>query len=227
MLQLDMNAYSRDPNSQTIYLPTNDTDAGLRRSLKDLLNTYLGGDFAEGVLTGGTSDHRAWTDQGFAAVFPFENPTDYNRNIHTVNDTTANTNNLALSERFAKLVLAFLAHHAGLTALAENGSQGNQSQDLGQDIKLASSMDDAEATTIAAASTTAVTALHICPVSDFASPGCLESAVTMSPVENRGGRQFFALAFPFELTSGMYVRFTGYDANDKAIQQRTVQLLKP
>lgn len=115
MLQNDMNMY-REGTRDVIWLITNDTDSRLTSQLAKLGAQYQSAsvDIRQGRLTAGSSDHRAWTRQGFAAAFPTENPSAYNRAIHTSRDTIANSGKFTQSAEFSKLSLSFLAHFAGL-----------------------------------------------------------------------------------------------------------------
>src|SRR5690606_2323900 len=122
MLQIDMNSFSQEGGDKTIHIVANSTHRNLRRSLKNLMHGYLDGDFKDGSLSGGTSDHEAWMSYGYPAVFPFENPQGYNSALHSEDDTSTTANNYPLSERFAKLGLAFISHYAGLTAGAAQTS---------------------------------------------------------------------------------------------------------
>ncbi|MBC7660602.1 MAG: M28 family peptidase [Chitinophagaceae bacterium] len=113
MLQNDMNMY-RENAKDTIWLITNDTDPALTSDVSTLVSRYQSVELHSGRLDAGTSDHRAWTRQGFATVFPTENPTKYNHNLHTPRDTIANSGVFTQSAEFSKLSLAFVAHFAGL-----------------------------------------------------------------------------------------------------------------
>ncbi|RYZ57210.1 MAG: M28 family peptidase, partial [Proteobacteria bacterium] len=114
-LQNDMNMY-RSNDQDTVWLITNDTDSTLTKDVIGLAKTYQSSTVAvnSGYLAAGSSDHRAWTRQGFAAVFPTENPNAYNHAIHTTRDTIANSGVFTQSREFSKLSLSFLAHFAGL-----------------------------------------------------------------------------------------------------------------
>jgi leucyl aminopeptidase len=225
MMQLDMDAYSIDPSSLTIYLPDNDTDPTLRRSIKDLLNTYLDGDYAEGTIQGGTSDHESWTLQGYPTVFPFEHPTRYNRNIHTTSDTLEAANNLALSERFAKLALAYLSHHAGLSSIASSAAAIPAGSLLGSDIALAA--NKASTTSgfhLFAAAPEAVSSVEVCTVNGYDDTACALPAVALKLEQTNGARSFFSADFPFDYRDGIFLRFNGYNKTDQLSQQRTVQV---
>ena len=111
MLQNDMNLYSSGQNK--IYLISNDTHSGFNNGLNSLARNYSGLPVGSASLSGGTSDHRSWTSQGYAAAFPFENPSNYNNYIHTANDTISNSGNFEQSAGFAKLGLSFVLHYGG------------------------------------------------------------------------------------------------------------------
>ncbi len=138
MLQLDMASYAPEAGNDTIHLFHDDTTTGLRRSAKDLLTTYLGGNFTDrAVKVAGTSDHRSWYRAGYPTVFPFEDTLNYNRNMHTSSDTVANANSPALATRMAKLVIAFLSHHAGITGADSEYETKMASALRDPDIKIA------------------------------------------------------------------------------------------
>lgn len=124
MMQLDMASFSSSGDT-VIHLFRDDTATILRRSVKDLLTNYLGGNFTdEGISVAGTSDHRSWYKFGYPTVFPFEDTRSYNPKMHTDEDTVANANAPGLAKRMAQLVISFLAHHAGLEkSAAEYGSK--------------------------------------------------------------------------------------------------------
>jgi leucyl aminopeptidase len=112
MVQHDMNLYSADGQAK-IFLVSNNTNAALNRSLATLVDTYIGIPWEMKPLTGGNSDHYSWTRNGFAAAFPFEDPSNYNDHIHTEDDTIANSGHFSQAAAFAKLGLAYLSHFAG------------------------------------------------------------------------------------------------------------------
>lgn len=138
MLQLDMASYAPESGNETIHLFPDDTTTGLRRSVKDLLTAYLGGNFTDrGGKIAGTSDHRSWYRAGYPAVFPFEDTLNYNRKMHTSEDTVANANSPALAARMTKLVMAFIAHHAGITGAESDYEEKLAAASMESDIKLA------------------------------------------------------------------------------------------
>lgn len=245
MLQIDMNAWSSDGVSTTIHLVATDTNSLLRRSVKDLLTTYLGGDFTEQDLVGGTSDHKAWHNQGYPVVFPFENPSQYNSAIHSSNDTSTVASNGALSTRFAKLVLAFAAHHGGLLAAKESyekaiASLNPPSKDLA--VAIVRTTEFVEVATPTAnggtylvgfgAPQTAAT-VEYCLVNDIATPACTgelfsaESA-TPSPAAVGAGRAMFLdqaiLTGGIELIDGALIKVAAYDQQNLKLAERIVRI---
>ncbi len=113
MVQNDMNLYKAG-GPDTIWLVTNDTDPGLTKDAETLIKTYQDVAFNKNRLTAGTSDHRSWNRQGYAVIFPTENPTQYNRKIHTSDDVVASSGSFTQAAEFVKLSLSFAAHFAGL-----------------------------------------------------------------------------------------------------------------
>lgn len=228
MLQLDMVAWSTDPKDLTIHLLTNDTNANLRRSLKELLKTYLNGGYEEGTLSAGTSDHRSWTNNGFNAVFPFEHPIHHNSYIHSALDTLSTINNIPLATRFAQLVLAFLGHHAGLTAAStqyEDGSKQDQPAQ-GADIKIAILAGANASWDIAAATPSDVAKVETCLVASAAAADCGDTLSVLKLAGTRNQRNFFIndANQSLAIIDGGYRRFVAYDAHDRAAYARTVKL---
>ncbi len=112
-LQMDMTAFAGSPKN--IYLITDYVSADLTDFLKDLIGEYNGPGphqitYGETACGYACSDHVAWTGIGVPASFPFEAAfSDYNRNIHSSNDTIANLDaSGAHQARFAKLGVEFM-----------------------------------------------------------------------------------------------------------------------
>lgn len=227
MLQLDMDSYSGKEGDSTIYLVENDTSPTLRRSLKDLLNTYLGGQFAELSLAAGTSDHRSWTRNGFSAVFPFEHPQNYNHALHTEKDTSATINNMDLSERFAKLGLAFAAHYAGLESAKTTYTEGfaKLKSELNHDLKVAVVKGSIEGTyTFGVATTSDVKSIEVCTVITAGSMDCNHERLKAPSDSNNGDRYFYNSASALVLAGGEHLALFGYDSDDKLVALRTVKV---
>ena len=229
MLQLDMNSWASNPSSQTIYLVTNSTSALLRRSLKTLINSYLGGDVVEGTLRAGTSDHASWQAAGFHSVFPFENPVDYNEALHTPRDTSATINDLKLASRFVQTGLAFLGHHAGLI-----NAEGAYQDDLAKfraatpkDIYLAIKPGETgNSYGLSVAAGSLIKSVEICEVSEAGGIACKRELLIGTATTQKGSRQFFNLGDDLQIRSGIHIAVFGYDSNDKLIAQRSVRLQK-
>jgi leucyl aminopeptidase len=115
MMQNDMNMF-KGAKEDMVWLVTNDSDPQLTSAMEGLLSSYQTVKVDKNRLTAGTSDHRSWNRQGIPVVFPTENPTNYNRKIHTPDDVIANSGAFTQSAEFVKLSLSFLAHYAGLVA---------------------------------------------------------------------------------------------------------------
>ena len=229
MLQLDMNSWASNPSSQTIYLVTNSTSALLRRSLKTLITTYLGGNVVEGTLRAGTSDHASWQAAGFHAVFPFENPIDYNEALHTARDTSATINDLKLASRFVQTGLAFLGHHAGL-----KNAEVTYQEDLAKfrtatpkDLFLAiKTGETGNNYGLSVAVGSLVKSVEICEVSEAGGIACKRELLMGKAMTQKGSRQFFNLGDDLQIRSGIHISVFGYDSNDKLIAQRSVRLQK-
>lgn len=113
MVQHDMVLYRKD-SEDMIWFVTNSTNKDLNKGLQQLADSYAGVKWDQASLLGGTSDHASWNRQGFAAAFPFEKPSAYNKKIHTENDTIENSGAFSQAAAFARLGVAFADHYAGL-----------------------------------------------------------------------------------------------------------------
>lgn len=108
VLQLDMTAYQGDATDLWLY--TDYTNTAQNQFVAALAAAYLP-NLSVGFDRCGyaCSDHASWTGRGFAASFPFEASfANYNKTIHTPNDTTAAFGTQASHAlKFAQLALAF------------------------------------------------------------------------------------------------------------------------
>lgn len=108
VMQLDMTNYQG--GSSDIYIYTDYTDSQQNTFLANLVTTYLPTlKIGYDKCGYGCSDHASWNAQGYVASLPFEAPfASYNPNIHTANDTYANSGNQAAHAlKFARLAAAY------------------------------------------------------------------------------------------------------------------------
>ena len=232
MFQIDMNSYSETAGSNTIYLITKDTTYSLIRSLKDLLTNYLGGDFEEMDLEGGTSDHKSWKNNGYPAVFPFENPTSYNKALHSAQDTSTTANNSGLSARFAKLAVAFASHQAGLQSAAAGYAASLQAPALSSDISLAivNPADQAESDyfQIGIGAAPEAKTVEYCFIAETTGP-CLGELFVAEPANGgpgSAGRALFLDLTMVKITNKNLIKLSAYDAQNKKIAERSARLIK-
>ena len=115
MVQLDMNLYKRSGRDQ-IFFVKNGTNARLNDLLNDLAKRYAGVETGSKDLWPASSDHSSWERKGFAASFPFEDPVDFNPELHTDDDVVTETSRFSQASAFARLALAYLAHLGGWPA---------------------------------------------------------------------------------------------------------------
>ncbi len=234
MLQMDMNSYSQDPNNFKIFLVTNDTSPNLRHSLKNYIVNYDIGSVEEKNLPKGSSDHKSWTLQSYHAVFPFEDPTAYNSNLHTENDDVAHLNNTELSEQFAKLGLTFLAHYAGLEEIKSNYDEKDFpiATNIDDDFKIAlvkSTFNSAKYDFIVANKNNAVAQINICEVASPAANFCHGTLINLTKQVKESSLSFFLNESDSPstiLNSSPYFRLFGYDSTGKEIALRNIQTLK-
>ena len=226
MLQLDMDSWAAKSSSQTIYLVENDSSFTLRRYAKALLNNYLGGDYIVRALKAGTSDHRSWRNAGYATLFPFEDPTDYNESLHTPQDTSSTINNKALTGRFVQLCLAYLIHEAGLI-----GVEADYSANLAalrasseSDLKLAIvASDTPESFHVSIAAATKISTVELCLTTNAKDLSCSREMVGATYADAALGRAFFAVDHAMPISAGSHMVVYGYDSADKLVALRTLK----
>lgn len=114
MVQHDMTLYKAPGTPDKIWFVTTNTDDQLNSQLATLVDTYVGLPWAKKALYAGSSDHASWRRAGYAAAFPFENPSNHNPHIHTARDTTSSANAFDQAAGFAKLGLAYVLHFGGV-----------------------------------------------------------------------------------------------------------------
>jgi leucyl aminopeptidase len=114
MVQHDMNLYKAPGAPDKIWFVTNNTMDQFNSALGSLVDQYVGVQWGKKSLSGGDSDHTSWRRQGFVTSFPFEDPSGYNRQIHTSRDSLETASAMTQAAAFAKLGLAYLAHYAGI-----------------------------------------------------------------------------------------------------------------
>jgi hypothetical protein len=227
MLQVDMNSWSTDPGSQKIHLVDQFTSATLNRSLKDLLNTYLGGDFAVKSLAGGTSDHKSWHLNGYAAVFPFEDPAAYNKALHSTNDTSTTINNIAMSARFAKMIVAFLAHYAGLNQASGPDGYASFKSSAVKDLFLAVTPGTGEGFyNIAVSAPAGVESVEVCFTGSAGSAGCIKEKTFTTRSTDLNDRRIFTVDGETAISEDNRIAVFGYDTADKITALRTARLNK-
>ena len=110
VLQLDMTNYRGSAWDLTIV--TDNTNAAQNAFLGNLIDTYTGYTRTNITCGYGCSDHASWTAQGYPASIPFEaQMNNDNPNIHTANDTLANSTdgNATNALKFARIGAAYLA----------------------------------------------------------------------------------------------------------------------
>ena len=108
VMQLDMTNYKG--SAKDIYLYTDYTNSAQNTFVANLIATYLPSLTVGNDVCGyACSDHASWTAQGYPASMPFEALiTQDNPNIHTANDTYANSGSQALGAlKFARMAMAY------------------------------------------------------------------------------------------------------------------------
>ncbi len=109
VMQLDMTNFTTRPKE--IVLMTDYTDARQNSFIKNLIKTYLPKNVVKEDRCGyACSDHASWSRRGYPASIPFESRMrEYNKKIHSAEDTIAASQNSAIhSVNYAKILLAYL-----------------------------------------------------------------------------------------------------------------------
>jgi hypothetical protein len=226
MLQLDMNSYAEPEYAGKIFLVTTHTSPILRRQLADLSARYGLGIPEEMALTAGTSDHKAWTNQGFHSVFPFEHPTAYNKRIHTSSDSSTHIDS-SLSEKFSRLALTWIAHEAGLQTTSTTSEHNLEVQTLkesGQSTKVAIVSGQSTGWRMIAATKNNVTSVVSCLLSTPDDHSCISNIRKYDAAGSRGAKLFYVDSSDTTLSSGEIHRIVSYDSSGVAVGMRTVQL---
>lgn len=114
MLNTDMNAYRAPGDTRDVDFATNSTSAALTAFCDAVGALYVPSwSSKQGVLSAGSSDHAAYTAEGFPAVFYFEDLTQFYSSIHTSADSyPQSTTDFLLSRMVAQGVLAVAAELA-------------------------------------------------------------------------------------------------------------------
>ena len=227
MMQLDMTAWSQDPQERTLWLVENDTHPALRETAARLVRLYTGAKAAFGRLSAGTSDHRSWYVQGYPTVFPFENPDGFNTRLHTADDTLNHINNLTLAAEFTRLSIAWIAHYAGLRGPDDYADRLQDALDgVSGDISVAliPDPDGSDDTIWAAAGGHQLAEVQICPVLRATDAGCRDHLYRLTPAGVRGGRRFFLNTTAITATAGQGWRLEAFDAQHRLIARRHIRL---
>jgi leucyl aminopeptidase len=112
VMQLDMTGFKG--SQQDILLMSDYSNAKQNEFLGTLIDKYVKVAWGYSKCGYGCSDHASWTANGYPASIPFESKMEeYNRKIHTANDTLVTLNNSAShSTKFAKVGLAYMVEMA-------------------------------------------------------------------------------------------------------------------
>lgn len=189
----------------------------------------MGGNVVEGTLKAGQSDHVSWTASGFNAVFPFENPINYNLALHSTRDTTETLNNLNLSVRFVQSGLVLLAHHAGLTS-AESGYETDlkaMRSSLAKDLFLAvNNGSKSDQYNLFVAGGSAIKTIELCETHQAGTMTCFKESLGSNSGTTKAARTIFNIGKDIIIRNGIHLSVFGYDANERLVAQRSVRLDK-
>ena len=222
MIQMDMIGWSDPTDSPSIHVVTTNTTTNLNYALAKIITNYASIPFKMSELSAGTSDHRSFTLAGYPATFPFQNPDNYNLNLHTANDTSDQLNSTTLAENIAKSVLAFGAHYAGLISAKSSYAQTPPFASADEaDIKLAI-WPDGSNYQLAAATTLGGSYAHLCQRASTTTP-CTGARLVLNSVGGVAGRYIFHTT-GLSFNAGEYFRIEVFDSNDRLLGFRQIKL---
>ncbi|WP_141733079.1 M20/M25/M40 family metallo-hydrolase [Oligoflexus tunisiensis] len=230
MFQIDMAYYSVPGNSGVIHLLQDYTSRDLRRQAIEWMRNYMGPIYKLGFLPrGSSSDHKAFYDQGYPTLFPFEDPVDHNPYIHSPNDTRAHFDDGLLLRRITQLALLFSIHQGGLQSVA--GAYEALKKDLlpeekRQGLHLAiQNLDNQLYVTVSAPLET--TTVEFCPIDEGVNPHCLQERAALGEDTSGPARKFFYSSTAVTWAADQKWRVLAYDANDELIAWRHFTLKAP
>jgi hypothetical protein len=230
MLQIDMAYYSVPGANGVIHLLQDYTSRDLRRQAIEWMRNYMGPVYKLGFLPrGSSSDHKAFYDQGFPTLFPFEDPLAHNPYIHSLSDTRAQFDDGLLLRRITQLALLFSVHQGGLQAVA--GAYDAIKKDLlpedkRQGLHLAIQNIESQLYVTVSAPLEATT-LEFCPIDEGTNPHCFEERAVLGEETSSSARRFFYSASAVNWTADSKWRVLAYDANDELIAWRQFTLKAP
>jgi hypothetical protein len=224
MLQLDMIGYGATDPDPTLHVITTDTSPVLVRHLKDIISTYSIARWSSAPLSAGTSDHKSWTINGFHAAFAFEHPKNYNKHLHTADDTSDRLD-FTLAAAFTKLALGFLSHEAGyIPAITETAAGWQAQQATGDEIKLASVSSDTGGERLVAAVKGDVAGIEFCKISSKEVLGCQSMVSDTTMATQRSDRRFFVTKEDLTLNDADVWRISAYSPVGTLVAMRQVRL---
>jgi hypothetical protein len=230
MLQIDMAYYSVPGASGVIHLLQDYTSRDLRRQAIEWMRGYMGPVYKLGFLPrGSSSDHKAFYDQGFPTLFPFEDPKAHNPYIHSLNDTRAQFDDGLLLRRITQLALLFAVHQGGLQSVAgayEALKMNLLPEEKRQGITLAiQNIEGQMFVTVSAPLETAT--LEFCPIDAGTNPHCLEERAVLDAETSSATRKFFYSTAAVNWAADQKWRVLAYDAHDELIAWRHFTLKAP
>ncbi|MES2745575.1 MAG: M20/M25/M40 family metallo-hydrolase [Bdellovibrionota bacterium] len=225
MLQFDMAYYSQPADLGRLFFLENYTSLDLTRNAIRLTKRYIGDVYDRGVLPlFAASDHRSWWEQGYPALFPFENPTADNPSIHTAKDTILQFDDGLRMKRMVQLGLLFLSYQAGLKTLdAEAPAEVEKLRTTKVAKDLFLNLEGARDSYTLSASTPATAAyLEICRIENAGDFRCLGPRLKLTKGVSLSGRNVFAAKLSF--AGGEKYRVEAFDASDTLIARRHISL---
>lgn len=223
MLQFDMAYYSQGSDAGKIFFLENFTSLDLTRNAIHWMKRYIGNDYTRGFLPfGSSSDHRSWWEQGYPTLFPFENPDDHNRHIHTAEDEMDKFDDGVRMKRLVQLGLLFLAYQAGLKDLDSEAAAANEkirTTMVAKDVYLNISGSNGSYAFAASGAATAAY-LEFCRIESAADFRCHGNRRRLAIASDVGDRQTFTGEANF--AKGEMHRIEVYNSTDELLARRHI-----
>jgi hypothetical protein len=225
MLQFDMAYYSRPADLGRLFFLDNYTSLDLTRNAVRLTKRYIGDVYDRGVLPAySSSDHKSWWEQGYPALFPFENPRADNPFIHTAGDTSLQFDDGTRMRRMVQLGLLFLAYQAGLTHLDAEAlidAERLRTTAVAKDIFL-NLEGNGGSYQLSASSLPETSYLEICRIESAQDFRCLGPRQTLKVAGRVGNRAIFNGTLGF--AAGESYRVEAFDGTDVLLARRHISL---
>jgi len=230
MLQFDMAYYSRASDNGTLFFLEDFTSLDLTRNGIQWIKHYMGDVYRRGAMPkGAASDHKAWYEQGYPTLFPFENALADNPYIHSPNDSRDKFDDGTRMQRMVQFGLLFLAYNAGLKSLdTPYVAEQERLQQLPVSADLFLAVDGASGDYAFAVSAPQSTSfLEFCQTESAIDQRCSTTRQRLTHSETINGRKVFQSDGTIVFKADEKWRVEAYDAADVLLSRRQITWQTP